>query len=89
MSLIESVRHRTPESTSIECIVDSKSLYENIHSIKPALEQRQRVDIVAIREMIRQQQLVFTWKVNHHQLTDCLTKRGASSKLLMECVTRG
>ena len=88
-SLVESTLYNASPSIPIECIIDNKSLYENIHSTKPALEQRLRVDIAAIREMVNLKQITVTWKEKHHQLADSLTKRGASTHLLIDCLTTG
>ena len=88
-SLIESTLNTSNCSIAIECIVDNKSLYENIHSVKPALEQRLRIDIAALREMVSKHELEVTWKDKRHQLADCLTKRGASCVSILKCVQAG
>ena len=72
-SLIESSLHLPPGSTPIECTVDNKSLYDNIHFTKPASEKRLHVDIAAIREMVTHRELTITWKDKGYQLADCLT----------------
>ena len=76
-------------SAPIDCIVDNRSLFDNIHSTKPAIEQRLRVDIAAIREMVARKQITVTWKEKRTQLADSLTKRGASTQQLVECLRAG
>ena len=80
---------RSGSDVRIECVIDNKSLHENIHSTKPALEQRLRVDIAALREMMVSENITVIWKDKDYQLADCLTKKGASSRLLVECLESG
>ena len=87
-TLVESTLQLTM-SSPIECFVDNKSLSDNIHSTKPAIEQRLRVDIAAIREMVGRKQVTVTWKGKSLQLADSLTKRGASTQQLIECLQTG
>ena len=74
---------------TIKCIIDNKSCFENIFSLKPVLEQRLRIDIGALREMVERKEITVIWKEKKHQLADCLTKRGANSQQLMDCLKAG
>ena len=87
--LVEAALGRPEGSTPIECIVDNKSLHESIHSVNPTSEQRLRVDIAALREMVIKKEITVIWKEKHHQLADCLTKKGASTQLLTETLQTG
>ena len=87
--LVEAALGCPEGSTPIECIVDNKSLHESIHSVNPTSEQRLRVDIAALREMVIKKEITVIWKEKHHQLADCLTKKGASTQLLTETLQTG
>ena len=87
-TLVESTPNVT-QLPAIKCIIDNKSCYDNIFSSKPVLEQRLRIDIAAIREMVTRKEVTVVWKEKKHQLADCLTKRGANSQRLTECLKMG
>ena len=72
----------------IECRTDSRSLTENLQSLKPLEDKRLRVDIAVIREMLRKGELKrVTWIAKEHQLADPLTKKGASCQKLLQMIT--
>ena len=68
---------------------DNKSLYENVHSTTAVAEKRLRVEIAAIRESIRRDEVKVKWVPHEKQLADCLTKQGADSSALFEVIKKG
>lgn len=63
---------------SIECYVDNHSLWDNIHSTKNVSEKRLRIDLAGIKQMLERKEVsAIRWVDASHQLSDCLTKRGA------------
>ena len=78
------------KSLPIEIYTDIKSLFDAIKSKKNVLEKRLRIDIAMLREM-------FEWKIitNVHnittknQLANALTKKGASTKELLDLLQKG
>ena len=68
---------------------DNKSLFENIHSTTAVAEKRLRVEIAAIRESVRKNEVKVEWVPHVDQLADCLTKQGADPRNLLEVVQKG
>ena len=66
-----------------------KSLFENIHSTTAVAEKRLRVEIAAIRESVRKNEVKVEWVPHVDQLADCLTKQGADPRNLLEVVQKG
>ena len=68
---------------------DNKSAYQAINSTTAVEEKRLRVDIAAIRECVRNNEVSIEWVSKENQLADVLTKQGADStklmKVLREC----
>ena len=58
----------------ILCITDNRSLYDSINSSKPTSEQRLRIDISTLREMVRKKQTTLKWVQGNRQLSDVMTK---------------
>ena len=74
----------------IDCYIDNKSLYDNIHSTKLVHEKRLRIDIASIKEMVQEGVIKkLEWVPNHWQLADSLTKRGASTRHLLDLFNTG
>ena len=68
----------------VYCYTDNKSLDDTINSTKTLTEKRLKVDMCIIREIIEKQQVKsVSWCDISSQLTDCLTKVGASSEKLL------
>lgn len=75
---------------SIQCLTDSKTLYDAVHSTKQVLDNRLRVDLAILKEMIRNKEVnQITWVSKEQQIADCLTKRGASCKNLLFTLATG
>ena len=86
--LVQTIMNK-PKLTSVKCITDNKSLHDSISTSKPSSEQRLRLDISALREMKSKKEIDFRWVKGQDQLSDCLTKKGASSKTLREALSLG
>ena len=74
----------------IKVCTDNKSLFENIHSTKAVSEKRLRVEIGSIKEMLHKGELSSVkWIESSAQISNCLTKHGASCKELMDILQMG
>ena len=81
-----------PKSLSIPitCIVDNRSLYDAIKSMKSVAEKRLRLEITNIKELVNNGQIKnITWCSTKEQLADCLTKKGASTLQLLKTLSEG
>ena len=74
---------------SIICLTDSQSLYETIGTSHQVSDKRLRVEVSAIREMVERAEIVAQWVNKNDQLSDVLTKKGASPNLLMSSLQKG
>ena len=74
---------------NIEAFTDNRSLYETLHTTKSILDKRLRVEIAALREMCEKNELLINWIEKQYQLSDVLTKRGASPQSLIETIQKG
>ena len=69
----------------IEIITDSRSLCDAIKSVKNVSERRLRVDIGAVKEALKRNDIhKISWVKSNLQLADCLTKHGASNEKLLQ-----
>ena len=76
------VNSKTPE---IEIVTDSKSLCDAIKSVKNVTEKRLRVDIGAVKEALKNNEIHnVRWVNSSLQLSDCLTKHGANNDKLLQ-----
>ena len=87
-NLVNVVLKRT-RTIQVSCYTDNKSLFDSISTTKPTTEQRLRLDISALREMKDKDEVKFSWIKSEDQLSDCLTKKGASTKALREVLGLG
>ena len=74
---------------NIEAFTDNRSSYETLHTTKYILDKRLQVEIAALREMREKNELLISWIEKQHQLSDALTKRGASPQSLIETIHKG
>ena len=59
-------------------------------STKSVSEKRLRIDLASIKQMLERGEIdAVKWIHNSHQLSDCLTKRGANCDKLLECLKYG
>lgn len=73
----------------ITCYVDNYSLFENAHSTKNVTEKRLRIDLAALKELVKEGQVTLKWLESCRQLSDCFTKRGVSTYKLIDVIERG
>ena len=72
----------------IDCYIDSKQLHEALYSIHPVLEKRSRVETGILHEMLENKGInSVKWISSEEQLTNCLTKRGASCDSLLNVLS--
>ena len=78
------------KSLPIEIYTDSKSLFDTIKSKKNILEKRLRIDIAMLREMFEQKLITNIRNIStKNQLANALTKKGASTKELLDLLQKG
>ena len=69
---------------------DNRPFFKNAMSTTMVSEHRLRVDLAAVKEMIAKGELgSLSWVPKEEQLADCLTKRGANPRKLIDCVEAG
>ena len=73
----------------IICHTDNKSLFDAACSTKVILDKRLRVDLAALREMCDRGEICLKWIPKAHQLSDVLTKKGATSNTLLHVLQKG
>jgi hypothetical protein len=79
-----------PDLLPIICVTDNQSLHDAVKSTKFVADKRLRLEISSIKEMIQHRQIkALQWIDAKSQLADCLTKKGASSFLLMKALDEG
>ena len=66
------------EHITITCLSDNKSLYDVTDSLTLTTDRLPRVKIATIRQLCEQKQVGLKWVEEKYQLSDCLTKKGAS-----------
>lgn len=74
----------------IHCLIDNKSLFENVHSTKSVSEKRLRIEVATIKQMIERNEIKsVSWVETDQQLADCLTKKGVNVNKLMNVIVNG
>ena len=79
----------TVSAIPIHCLTDSQSLFETVGTSNQISDRRLRVEISAIREMIDNDEISIEWVSKDQQLSDVLTKKGASPSPLMRSLQKG
>ena len=70
---------------SIACFTGSRQLYDALHSTRPVLDKRLRVETEILQKMIEKKEIVsVNWITSDKQIPNCLKKRGPSSDLLLK-----
>ena len=72
------------ELRTVYCFTDNKSLVETVKSTKMHSNRKLRVDLSRLREMLCKKEITLSWVEGKFQLANCLTKKGASTDLLLE-----
>merc|ERR1712198_15773 len=73
----------------ITCYVDNYSLFENVHSTKNVNEKRLRIDLAALKELVKEGLVSLKWLESCRQLSDCFTKRGVNTYKLIDIIEKG
>ena len=79
-----------PTAIKIEAFIDNDDTCKAIYSTKQMMKGRLLIDMGAIKEMIENKEVeCVSWIPKYFQLSDSLTKCGASSKNLIETLNSG
>ena len=82
--VFELTDHKVP----IKCYVDNKSLVESLGSSKLVDDERLRIDMAVLKDMMHRNEIgSVSWVPTVDQLANGLTKRGASVASLLSAVT--
>ena len=73
-----------PNFPPVLCRTDSASLVETLQSTNLVTDKRLRIDVARLREMEKLNEVHIEWVKGIEQLSDPLTKSGASAELLRE-----
>ena len=71
---------------NILCNTNSESLVETVKTTRVHNDKRLVVDIGRIKEMIEHKEISLKWIPGKEQLADAMTKRGASTDLLISAL---
>ena len=72
------------QNVPVECRTDICQLYDAVHCIRAITDKQLRIDIGLLQEMLIKKEISrIKWIANHEQISDCLTKQGASSNNLI------
>lgn len=72
------------------CVTDNHSLFDALKSTKQVTEKRLRLEISGVKELIHANKIKeVRWSKAKSQLADCLTKKGASSLMLLKALYEG
>ena len=74
------------EAPTIHCFTDSKSLYDATTTTNTVEDKSLRVEIARIREMVELKEIFVHWVSNEFMLADVMTKKGASSEILLNAL---
>ena len=77
------------ENPQFIIVTDSRSLFEVLGSSKQVSNKRLRLDVGSLREMIERGEITINWVQGSRQLSDALTKHGASWRYLTTVMETG
>ena len=77
------------ENPQLIVVTDSKSLFEALGSSKQVSDKRLRLNVGSLREMIERGEITINWVQGLRQLSDALTKHGASWRYLTTVMETG
>ena len=87
--LTELLRYEHKE-IPIECVTDNQSLQKTVYSTKNIQDKRLKVDIAMLRNMLSTEKITkVKWTKSSLQLSNCLSKSGASTALLLKILKFG
>ena len=87
--ILSEILFRNNRDISIRLMVDNKSLFDNVYSVKNVSEKRLRIDIAIIKELVSEDRLVLEWVETKCQLADVLTKKGVNPVKLNNVLQSG
>ena len=83
--LVKAILNLDPQfPLNITAYTDNQSLYDLLYTTKQPTERRLITDIASLREMIDTKEVNVVWVDHKNQLSDVLTKSGASPHQLLE-----
>ena len=85
----EIIHGKNDSQLPVTCITDNLSLYQSAHTTGHLIDDRLIIDMAIIREMVSKREIKLEWVPGSDQISDILTKRGASNKKLSEILERG
>ena len=89
-ALISEALYDGSEGMSVMCCTDSRGLYRALYSTKAVQDKRLRIDIARMRQMLEVGEVTkVSWVDSSQQLADCLTKKTASSNVLLDVLKVG
>ena len=71
------------------CITDNLSLFEAVHSVKSVSDRQLHLEVSAVCQMLERKEIEVRWVKGCNQLSDVLTKKGASSSSLLWVLKQG
>ena len=76
---------KDPEQIPVDAFIDSKSLYESLHSTKQCEEKLLRNSVAGMKELMQLGAVAnIVWVPTEKQLADCMTKKGHRAISLLE-----
>ena len=87
--ILSEILFRNNRDISIRLMVDNKSMFDNVYSVKNVSEKRLRIDIAIIKELVSEDRLVLEWVETKCQLADVLTKKGVNPVKLNNILQSG
>lgn len=89
-SLISEALYGGSEPVNVVCFTDSRGLYRALYSTKTVQDERLRIDIARLKQMMEEQEVSqICWIDGSQQLADCLTKRTTSRNVLLDVLKMG
>jgi hypothetical protein len=75
---------KTQRNFPVRCFVDNKSLVDALHSTNTIDDNRLKIDLAVLKNMMERGELEsVSWIESSQQLANSMTKRGASSRQLL------
>ena len=59
--ILSEILFKNSRDIPIRLMLDNKSLFNNVHSVKNVSEKRLRIDIAIIKELVSEDRLVLEW----------------------------
>ena len=85
--LLSEMLYNSKKSINIVAKTDNRGVHGALISTKAVKDMRLRVDMAYLKQMLEKQELEkVLWIHSAEQLADCLTKKTASSKALLNCL---